>query len=196
MAEQMEGLESNGDLPGYFRYQDEESLIQILEEISAIIRTRGVKELERLSVKDEVNVYENAMHHALYLHHEELAEAFIQRTGMVSTGYDRDNLIRWFDYIDRRIEELSKGSYTAEAKREVLEIAAFLGEQIVEYKGGTWVQSFYKKWETTFIVYYQKGDGRHKTRNIINLLQMLVGKYLGNTREWLENPFYEVISTT
>ena len=79
----------------------------------------------------------------MYLHHKEFAESFEKRTGIVPTGYNEENLSKWFDYIDNRIEELSKGQYDAAAKRELLEMAAFLGEQIVKYKGGNWKQDLF-----------------------------------------------------
>lgn len=30
---------------------------------------------------------------------------------------------------------------------------------------------------------------------LINCLSLLVGRYLGNSREWLKEPFYEVFAT-
>ncbi|MGN0130944.1 MAG: hypothetical protein ACI4AA_00710 [Lachnospiraceae bacterium] len=195
-AHQVEGIKSNGELPGYWKYHDEDSMIEVLEEMLDIIRNQGIGVLKKLSVLEKVNVNDREMHHNLYLYHKELAEAFIQRTGMVSTGYDEENLKRWFDYIDLRIEELSKGKYDDNVKKELLEMAAFLGEQIVKYRGGRWNYSENKNTESFCIVcsyHYSKFDKNATAEMLINILRLLGGKYLGNNRWWMEEDFYEII---
>ena len=192
MADQMEGIQGNGDTKGYWRFHDEDSLVEVLEEIVGIIRDQGMKMLEELSVPAKITALDNKMNEELYLYHKELAETFVQRTGMIVTGYDGENLKRWFDYIDSRIEEMSKGEYDAAAKRELMEIAAFLGEQIVKYKGGAWkLRDNGKKLVT--ITYMKKPIFMEEPAEfIIPILGVLVGKYLGNSRRGLELPFYEV----
>lgn len=192
-AHQVEGAKGDGDIPGYWRYQDEESMIEVLKEMTAIIRSKGIDVLKRLSIPDKVGE-DNEIHHELYLHHEELAEAFVEKTGIVSTGYDEENLKKWFDYIDNRIEKMSKGAYDSAAKKELLEMAAFLGEQIVKYKGGWWEQRVTPELERFCVIYKKKISETGKVNMLINILRMLIGKYMGNNRTWLERPFYEVIS--
>lgn len=191
MAGQVKGVRGNGDMKGYWRFHDEESLTRVLEEMVRVIRIKGIQMLEELSVPPKVTSYDNKMHSELYLHHKELAEAFVERTGMIATGYDGDNLKRWFDYIDSRIEEMNRGEYDDAAKKELTEIAAFLGEQIEKYKGGVWklVNN-----ETVFITYMKKPTFMKKPIEFsINMLSLLVGRYLGNSRGWLEEEFYKVI---
>ena len=192
-AHQIEGVKGDGDIPGYWRYHDEESMIEVLKEMTEIIRSKGIDVLKKLSVPEKVGE-DNEMHHELYLHHEELAEAFVEKTGMVSTGYDEKNLKRWFDYIDSRVEEMSKGAYDTAAKKELLEMAAFLGAQIVKYKEGWWRHEIMPNREIFCVLYKQKISKTGKVDVLINVLSLLVGKYLGNSREWLEESFYEVIS--
>lgn len=195
-AHQVEGIKSNGELPGYWKYHDEDSMIEVLEEMLDIIRNQGIGVLKNLSIPEKVNVDDREMHHNLYLYHKELAEAFIQRTGMVSTGYDEENLKRWFDYIDPRIEELSKGKYDDNAKKELLEMAAFLGEQIVKYKEGWWSYSESENAESFCIIcnyHFSKFDKNATAEMLINILRLLGGKYLGNNRWWMEEDFYEII---
>lgn len=193
-AHQVEGVKGNGDIPGYWRYHDEESLIEVLKEMTEIIRERGIDVLKKLSIPEKINACDNEMHHELYLHHKELAEAFVERTGMVSTGYNEENLRRWFDYMDDRIEEMKKGTYDSAAKNELLEMAAFLGEQIVKYKGGNWKLWKNEKIEATNITYIKKIGKNEELEECINLIRVLVRRYLGNNRNWLEEPFFEVIS--
>lgn len=193
MADKLEGIKSNGELPGYWKYHDEESMIEVLEKMSEVIHTKGIDALKKLSIPDKIST-NNKMYHELYLYHNELAEAFVQRTGVFSTGYDEDNLKRWFDYIDNRIEELSKGDYDDDAKKELLEMAAFLGEQIVKYKGGKWKHNKNENKETFCIIYDFHFRKNATTEMLINILSLLVGRYLGNNRWWLEETFYEIIS--
>ncbi len=191
-AHQIEGVKGDGDIPGYWRYHDEESMIEVLKEMTEIIRSKGIDVLKKLSVPEKVGE-DNEMHHELYLHHEELAEAFVEKTGMVSTGYDEENLERWLDYIDSRIVEMSKCPYDKETKRELLEMAAFLGEQIVKYKNGVWSHNVKEKSER-FCITCKKEIGKNEYTNcFINLLRVLIGKYLGNSREWLAWSFYDII---
>ena len=168
-AHQVEGVKGNGDILGYWRYHDEESLIEVLKEMTAIIRGKGIDVLKKLSIPEKINACDNEMHHELYLHHKELAEAFVERTGMVSTGYNEENLRRWFDYMDDRIEEMKKGSYDSVVKKELLEMAAFLGEQIVKYKDGRWNLWKNEKVEATNISYKKRIYKDEEVEKTINL---------------------------
>ena len=196
MAGQVKGVRGNGDMKGYWRFHDEESLTRVLEEMVRVIRIKGIQMLEELSVPKDITPFDNVkneMYHELYLHHTELAEAFIQRTGMIATDYDGENLKRWFDYIDSRIEEMSRREYEDADQQELTEIAAFLGEQIVKYKGGMW-----KFWDNernvVVITYMKKPKYMKKSMEFnINILRVLISKYLGNSRKGLELKFYEVI---
>lgn len=44
---------------------------------------------------------------------------------------------RWFEVIEERTAILKQGDYE-DAKEELMEIAAFLGNQLVKYLGGRW----------------------------------------------------------
>ena len=193
-AHQIEDVKGDGDIPGYWKYHDEESMVEVLKKIVAIIRNRGIDALKKLSIPERINASDNEMHRELYIHHKELAEAFVERTGMVSTGYDEENLKRWFDYMDSRVEEMKRGAYDSGTKEELLEMAAFLGEQIVKYKGGSWKLWKNEKVEATNITYIKKIRKNEEVEECINLIRVLVRRYLGNNRNWLEEPFFEVIS--
>ncbi|MFG6356255.1 MAG: hypothetical protein K1W26_05430, partial [Acetatifactor sp.] len=88
---------------------------------------------------------------------------------------------------------LSTGQYDAAAKRQLLEMDAFLVEQIIKYKGGEWRHRVTPKIESFCIIYKIAISKRKKMDYVINCLSLLVGRYLGNSRKWLEGPFYEVI---
>lgn len=190
----LDGIWERGDLGGYWAYHDEDSMIKVLEEMVEVIRNQGIAALKKKSIPPKIST-DNEMYHELYLHHKEFAESFEKRTGIVPTEYNEENLSKWFDYIDNRIEELSKGQYDAAAKRELLEMAAFLGEQIVKYKGGNWKQYLFPKRETFCIIYKSAFSKSVIVDELINCLGLLVGRCLGNSRKWLEEPFYEVIES-
>lgn len=187
-----DGIWDKGELGGYWAYHDEDSMIKVLEEMVEVIRNQGIAALKKMSIPPKIST-DDEMYHELYLHHKELAESFEKRTGIVPTGYDEENLSKWFDYIDNRIEELGKGQYDAAAKRELLEMAAFLGEQIIEYKGGKWEHYVSPKIESFCIIYKSAFSQTVIVDELINCLSLLVGRCLGNSRKWLEGPFYEVI---
>lgn len=192
-AHQIDGAIGNGDILGYWKYYDEDSMVKVLKEMVEIIRSNGIDVLKKLSRPERISTNDE-MYHELYLYHKELAKMFVEKTGIISTGYDEKNLKRWFDYIDGKIEELRKGTYDDAAKKELLEMAAFLGEQIVKYKEGKWRHTKTLKMETFCVVYKMKISEKEKVDVLINVLSLLVGKYLGNSRTWLEEPFHRVIS--
>ena len=90
-AHQIEGVKGYGDIPGYWRYHDEESMLEVLKEMTAIIRSKGIDVLKKLSIPEKISIT-GEMYHELYLYHKELAEAFVEKTGIVSTGYDEENV--------------------------------------------------------------------------------------------------------
>lgn len=193
-APQIKGIEGNGFITGYWKFHDEESLTRVLEEMVDVIRSQGVRFLKELSIPKKSTPFDDdEMHHELYLHHKELAEAFVQRTGMTVTDYDGENIKRWFDYIDNRIEEISRERRDDAGQRELMEIAAFLGEQIVKYKGGVWTTGEYNP-KMVIITYMKKNMFKKKPIEFgINVLELVKGKYLGNTRWWIEEEFFKVI---
>ena len=182
------GIGGNGMLPGYWAYQDEESFIKALKEMLVFIKEPGMKLLEEASIP-EPEYDTSEMHEELYLNHGKLAESFIQKTGLAATGYNRENLERWFDCIEERITELRKDDFGAR-KNEWLEIAAFLGEQIVKYCEGRWILTPVS-WGKLCSVGYKIKNCDVEGEEV--LLRLLVGEYLGNGREWIMRSFLRVM---
>lgn len=153
------------------------------------IKEPGMKMLEEISIP-EPEYDTSEMHEELYLNHEKLAESFIQKTGMAATGYNRENLERWFDYIEQRMIELRKDDFGA-ARNEWLEIAAFLGEQIVKYCEGHWILTPVS-WGKVCPVRYEIKNCKGVEAQV-PILRLLVGGYLGNGKEWIMQAFLEVM---
>ena len=87
----------------------------------------------------------------------------------------------WFEIIERRVQELKKGEYQV-AKKELVEMAAFLGEQLVRYKGGEWYHYVAKNHESFSVQYIKARSGRS-----CNILHILVGGYAQNGIEWVKH---------
>lgn len=188
-ADSIPGIGGDGMFPGYWRYQDEDSFIEALKEMIMYMKEPGMKLLEEASIPEPV--YDTSeLHEELYLNHEKLAESFIQNTGMISTGFDRKNLERWFDYIEQRVIELRKDDFGA-ARNEWLEIAAFLGEQIVKYCKGRWILTSVSGRKVCTVGYKVKNCKDVEDKVVI--LKILVGGYIGRNREWMLSSFLDVI---
>lgn len=188
-ADHIPGIGGNGMVPGYWRYQDEKSFIEALKEMLVFMKEPGMKMLKEASVPGPV--YDTSeMHEDLYLNHEKLAESFIEQTGMVSTEFDRENLERWFDYIEQRLIELRKNEFGS-ARDEWLEMAAFLGEQIVKYCEGHWILAMVSGKKVCTVGYKVKNCKNVEAK--VQILRLLVGGYLGNDKEWIMAPFLRVM---
>lgn len=112
-------------MPCFWKYEDEENFIKILELMKDILVKKGIRILRKLSMKDERGATKE-MYHELYLHHEELAKKFETKDKIRVTGFDKVNVDKWFEVIEKRAQELKKGEYQ-EAQKELVEMAAFFG---------------------------------------------------------------------
>ena len=91
------------------------------------------------------------MYHELYFNHDELCEKFIKKTGIKATGFDEKNINNWFEVIEERVAVLKKQSYE-QSKWELVEMAAFLGNQLVKYLDGEWYHFVSKDHESCSII--------------------------------------------
>ena len=177
-ASMIEGITTNGSMAGYWKYNTEEELIDILNEIKEVIMKKGMKILVELSkAEEETDTAE--MYHKLYFYHDELCEKFIQKTGIKVTGFDEENINYWFDVIEERVAILKQGDY-AHAKEELVEMAAFLGNQLVKYLGGEWYHFVSKDHESCSVEKCNSID------TSINCLSQIVGGYTKNGMNWVK----------
>ena len=184
-AARIEGIEADNYQYGYWKYEDsEESFIQVLEQMKEVLIKKGMKILKDLSVSPEI-IADNEMVRNIYYRHEELSEKFIRENGIEVTGYDPENLDRWFEVIEKRVKVLQQGPYE-DAKEELSEMAAFLGVQIIKYIGGEWYHFVNGNFESC-VVRRLKSD--ITSSNCINLL---LGGYAENGMEWTKGAFLEI----
>jgi hypothetical protein len=182
-AVNIEGVSTNGDIRGFWKYKDEEELIKVLTVMKDILVKKGMKILLELS-KEAKETDTNKMYHELYFHHDELCEKFIRKTGIKVTGYDEENINRWFDVIEERVAILKQDDYE-HAKEELVEIAAFLGNQLVTYLGGEWYHFVSKEHESCSVRNCKTLNGG------TNCLSNIVGGYTENGMDWVKKIFLD-----
>ena len=183
-ASMLDGIVSNGQIRGYWQYGNEQELIQVLGEMKDVLIKKGMKILVELSKGlEEPDTAE--MYREVYFHHDELCEKFMEKTGIVVTGFDEENIDRWFEVIEERTAILKQGDYE-DAKEELMEIAAFLGNQLVKYLGGRWFHYLSENHESC-------GVERCKTLNSgLNCLSVVVGGYTQNGMNWVKKSIVDM----
>lgn len=177
-AGMIEEIATNSPMRGYWQYGNEEELIQVLNDMKDVLIKKGMRILMELS-KEEGRPDTNEMYHELYFHHDELCEKFIQKTGIEVTGFDEENINNWFEVIEERTAILKLGNYE-HAKGELVEMAAFLGNQLIKYLGGEWHQ---------FLSADRESCSVHKCKTVnesMNCLSVLVGGYTQNGMDWVK----------
>ena len=181
-ASDMEGVQSNSYLPGYWKYEEEQEFIEILKEIKELLIKQGIKALGKLSVPDKI-VATNEMYHELYLKHSELAACFQQEHNIQLVAFDDENIDKWFEVIEERVEELKKGEYD-DAKGELVKIAAFLGDALIHFKGGEWSKFERENYESCSV------EGvKARRESGINILHVLIGGYGYNGIDWTKEAY-------
>lgn len=187
-AGSIEGVETNSYLPGFWKYENEEEFTQILMVMRDVLIKKGMKILRELSVEEKM-VATNEMYHELYEKYEQLCNSFLKKTELLTTGFDPENINRWFDEIDKRVEILRQGEYE-DAKQDLVEMAAFLGQQLVRYMGGEWTHFQREGFESCIISKIK--SNRMPAEDCLGLL---VGGYGSMGMQWPRNTFLELYET-
>ena len=183
-ASDIEGVDWQLDLTGYRQYRNEEEFIEVLQQMKELLIKKGLKMLYEMSIEEE-ETDTDEMYHELYYHHDELCERFIEKTGIKATGYDEENINHWFEVIEERLAVLKQGDWE-EAKEELIEMAAFLGNQLVKYMGGEWYH-FKSAYHESCSV-----EGCQSIQCGANCLSNLVGGYTKNGMEWVKQIYIEI----
>lgn len=136
-----EGIGGNCEMPGFWKFEDQATFIDALKEITEIVMDKGLKILDEMSKptpKPKIGYHENDMYIKLRDEHEMLARNYIEKTGILSTGFDRENIDRWVEHICNEVDNLHDEEDLDKVKDKLIELAAFLGEQIVKYTRSEW----------------------------------------------------------
>lgn len=149
-----------------------------------VLIKKGMKILVELSKGlEEPDTAE--MYREVYFHHDELCEKFMEKTGIVVTGFDEENIDRWFEVIEERTAILKQGDYE-DAKEELMEIAAFLGNQLVKYLGGRWFHYLSENHESCGV------EGCKTLNPGLNCLSVVVGGYTQNGMNWVKESIVDM----
>lgn len=136
------------------------------------------------SIEDEI-IATNEMYHELYFHHDELCEKFIRKTGIRVTGFDEETINYWFEIIKERIKILRREEYNENTKAELVEIAAFLGNQLIKFLGGEWEHYVSKEHESCIVIGCKTLNGGE------NVLNILIGGYINDDLNWRKEIFLD-----
>ena len=118
-------------------YRTEDDFKKILEGFVSIIVEYGFCKLEELSIEEEV-IPQDHMGRKLLTSYEELSQKFIYENN-INVEWSPTNIQKWLTLFDCKIKETKNDPY-AEVQDMLIEMAAFLGEQIRKKYGGKWVQ--------------------------------------------------------
>ena len=95
----IQDIEFNSEMPGFWKYEDEESFIEILKVINNIVIKKGMRILNQLSKRPEI-IETNEMYQELYFKHSELAEKYQNEMGLKVGEFDENYIEEWFEIIE------------------------------------------------------------------------------------------------
>ena len=118
------------------QYKNEEELEKILKEFVEIIEKYVLSDLDRLSIEEEI-IPTREMGTKLFSSHQALSERFIKEYDINVNGDIKDNASTWLTFVEEKIIETKHLPYE-DVQDMLVEMAAFLGEQLIKEIGGTW----------------------------------------------------------
>jgi len=116
-------------------YKDEQELEIVLEEFVEIIEKYGLDELDKMSADDDTPTEEESRE--LAATQIALSEKFIRRYNISLSNGSGGNIGSWFDIIFGKLKEYQDAEYE-DIQDDLIEMAAFLGEQLRKVRGGVW----------------------------------------------------------
>ena len=120
-------------------YRTEDDFKKILEGFVSIIVEYGFSKLEELSIEEEV-IPQAHMGRKLLASYSELSQRFINENNIYAE-WSPSNIQKWLSLFNCKIKETKDDPYT-EVQDMLVQIAAFLGEQIRKEFGGDWSQGW------------------------------------------------------
>ena len=121
---------------GFWEYTSEEEFCEIIKIFGEIINSYGLKALEELSQEDPF-IPTIEMAEILYQQHEKLHDSFVQKYLKGKKAISQTVIEYWFELIEGLFAEPQYCDYE-DAKPLILEVAAFLGDEMIRYAGGSW----------------------------------------------------------
>ena len=121
---------------GVWLYEDEESFRKTLKEFAEIIEKYGIDKLNEISTEEAI-IPTNEMGKRLLESHEILSASFINKYQLKIAQWTKKDVLKWFELIAKIMIQRKEQDYE-NVKEELMEITAFLGEQLRKKVGGDW----------------------------------------------------------
>ena len=120
----------------YWSYEDIDSFKSSLKNLTLLVEEYGLPELARLSVESKI-IPTVEMATKLASSHKELSDKFAIENQLETSNGSRENIIKWFDVIEQKMKDTKDDPYKC-VQDMLVEITAFLGEQLRKELGGKW----------------------------------------------------------
>jgi len=119
-------------------YETEEDFKKILVEFVDIIEKYGLDKLNEMSIEPEV-IPTLEMAKKLLSSHTGLSKHFIKNNKLNIDEVSKGNVCKWFEVIEQKFKDTKDEPYE-NVKDMLVEVAAFLGEQLRKEMRGEWKQ--------------------------------------------------------
>lgn len=175
--------------PRHWVYEDENGFKSILEDFISIIENYGFNRLSELSVEEGI-IPTDDVALTLLTSYEELSEKFIKENKLdVSnvSNVSKEVMETWFDVIDKKIKEIKNESYK-NVQGILVEISAFLGEQLRREVGGEWSTGFDPR-----VVFLLKMNVFDNTACAI--LSNIIGSWKHQDIDWIKESYFLFIDS-
>jgi len=167
--------------PRHWVYEDVDSFKKILTDFILAIEDYGLAKLAELSIEKEV-IPTNEMGQQLISSYTELSKTFIQNNQPNMMSISKENVTQWFDVIEQKMKSTKDEPYQ-NVQNMLVEITAFLGEQLRKAVGGKWRSGL----ELRFIIMYEMNVF---ATNSWLPLACVVGSWRHQDIQWLKERYF------
>ena len=119
-------------------YETDEDFKKILVEFADIIEKYGITKLTEMSIEPTI-IPTVEMAEKLLLHHINLNEQFIKDNELDTSEISKENVYKWFKVIEKKFKDTKYEPYE-NVQDMLIEVTAFLGEQLKIEMEGNWKQ--------------------------------------------------------
>lgn len=125
-----------GNVLGTWTYLNEDGFHNVLKAFVEIIEKYGIDTLNKMSIEEKW-LPTKEMFERLFDCCEQLSSEFIKKHKLHVKERDKKEILIWFDLIEGIMDRIKEQAYE-KAQKELVEIAAFLGEQLKIGLDGKW----------------------------------------------------------
>ena len=119
-----------------WNYENDDDFRGVLLEFADIIEKYGIDELNKMSLEENV-IPTKPMADKLLTSYESLSGKFAKQHQIDLECLSKKSVSKWFEIIEKNISQTKNDPYE-KVQDMIVEIAAFLGEQLRKEMGGEW----------------------------------------------------------